>query len=228
MTQQPPRVAIYWVPDAGSELERFGQTLFAQPPLNEAHPLFPGLDASTVAEAVKQPARYGLHATIKAPFRLKAGLSVENLQAELEAFTRRRKCRTSGSLRLTSGNRYITLIPTPPRFELEWLEAECVTHFDRFRAPLDEEDRARRSLDPGMVRERQYLEELGYPYVLSAFRFHITLMGPLSEPGFSRMLEALKPVVSAFEKPLVIRELALVGDPGHGGTFQVLSRHRFL
>jgi hypothetical protein len=44
-----------------------------------------------------------------------------------------------------------------------------VREFDRYRAPLTEEDRARRRPERLSERQREYLERWGYPYVLEEF-----------------------------------------------------------
>ncbi len=136
------RVAIYWAPAAGSALEQFGRTWLASDAgARECY----GLAPDFVERAVASPRRYALHATLKAPFRLREGVSLEAVRSELAAFAgKRRRCRT-GPLRLIRFSRYLALTAQPPAADLDWLAAECVTHFDRFRSPLSQEDRDRRA-----------------------------------------------------------------------------------
>ncbi len=112
--------------------------------------------------------------------------------------------------------------------DIDWLAAECVTHFDRFRAPLNEEDRNRREIDAMSAREAAFLEEFGYPYVLSDFRFHISLAGPLESADLGEVSKALAPRLAPFlVEPLSIEDLTLLGEPLGGGVFQPISRRRF-
>src|SRR5262249_36490571 len=65
------RYALYYAPEEGSALGRFGSEWFAREDLR----------AFTVA-----PRRYGFHATLKAPFRLARGERVEDLVRALKRF----------------------------------------------------------------------------------------------------------------------------------------------
>jgi hypothetical protein len=112
--------------------------------------------------------------------------------------------------------------------DIDWLAAECVTQFDRFRAAPDEEDRSRRELDDLSPQEEAFLRDFGYPYVLSAFRFHISLAGPLDSVELDTVAKALEPHLACFmREPFEIKDLSLLGEPRSAGVFEVISRHRF-
>jgi hypothetical protein len=55
-----------------------------------------------------------------------------------------------------------------------------VTHFEPWRAALSTEDIDRRKPAQLGARQRQLLEQYGYPYVLDEFRFHMTLSSPVT------------------------------------------------
>src|SRR5262249_11713231 len=139
-----------------------------------------GLAPSLAARAVKSPARYRLHATLKAPLRLREGMNAEDLQKALDSFCAARRGPSGGTLALAIFQNYLGLVLPARTADIDWLAAECVTHFDRFRAPLDGTDRDRRAEALFSPLEQAYFESFGYPYVLSAFRFHISLAGPLT------------------------------------------------
>jgi hypothetical protein len=224
------RYAIYWAPNLSSPIAQFGREWLGGDPETgapcERRDAF-GLDANLVEKATASPRRYGLHATIKAPFRLAAGTSQAALSEAIAAFCGRRRPVCSGPLRLHRFARYLALVPASDRAGIEWLEAECVTHFDRFRAPLTDADRARR---PGNLPplEEQHFEQFGYPYIFSRFFFHITLAGPLSDDELSRVEAALAPAVAPFTQAAFnIEDLCLAGDPGGGAMFEIAGRYPF-
>jgi hypothetical protein len=221
------RYAIYWAPRPDSPLAAFGREwLGADPETGEApgRREMLGLDAGLVERATVTPRVYGLHATMKAPFRPAPGLDEAQLAEALAEFCAPRRRFAAGPLRLARFDRWIALIPTAPLADLNWLADQCIVHFDRFRAPLSEEDRARR----GPVRDplhALYLEQFGYPAIFSAFGFHITLAGPLPAQELDAVENALRPAVTRFtETPFTVEELCWFGDPGGGRLFKVCSR----
>lgn len=224
------RYTLYWTPEASTPLAVFEREWFGRC-LETGEEDLPrnsfGLDTELADRAIASPRRYGLHATIKAPFRPWDSVGESDLAEAIRAFCVRRRAPRAGRLRLHRFSRYLALVPEAERAELEWLEAECVTHFDRFRAPLDDSDRARRSaeLPPD---ERALLEQFGYPYIFSKFFFHITLAGPLSPDELEAVEAALSPAVEPFtQQPFTMRELCLLGDPGGGALFQLCGRFPF-
>lgn len=222
------RYAIYWLPGPSAQLAAFARNWLGGDPETGkalgARALY-GLDADLVERATTSPRRYGCHATIKAPFRLRDGASEADLSAALADFCSRRRRTRSGRLRLRRLSRYLALTLADGAAEVDWLADECVTHFDRFRAPLSEADRARRPRDiPPLARE--HLEQFGYSDIFSRFLFHITLAGPLEAAELARVKTALAPAVEPFTRePFSIEDLCLCGDPGQGELFKVLSRH---
>ncbi len=214
------RYAIYWTPASGTPLAEFGAVWFG------GFATF-GLAADLVARATKAPAAYGLHATLKAPFRLKEDASPKALQAALEEFCASRQPPVAAPLKFGRYQRYLTLMLQGDEADIDRLAAGCVTHFDRFRAPTSEEDRRRREIGEMTPRQAAYLEEFGYPYILSDFRFHISLAGPLEETDLDAVENALAAhLAPAMAAPLRIGELTLLGEPCDGGVFQQISRHR--
>jgi hypothetical protein len=216
------RYAIYWAPKRDSALAEFGDAWFGRGEASARNTH--GLDSALVERATGGPSRYGLHGTVKAPFRLRTGCTRDDLCGELFAFCARRRRVICGNLRLHRFARYLALIPEVPRADLEWLASECVTHFDRFRAPLTPEERARRSGDLP-ARESLLLEQFGYPHIFERFFFHITLAGPLDENELKRVEDAIAPALEAFTRyAFRFEELCIFGDPGGGAPFSISSR----
>jgi hypothetical protein len=215
------RYAIYWTPAPGTPLAELGALWFGG---LETFGLNPGL----AARATKAPSPYGLHATFKAPFRLREGISPRDLQEALEDFCNGMRPPPACQLAFARHQRYLTLMLKGHEADIDWLAAECVTHFDRFRAPLEDKDRKRREIDVMSPRQAALLENFGYPYVLSEFRFHISLAGPLNDRDMDEVEKALAPhMAPVLAAPLQIHALTLLGEPCDGGIFQPISRHPF-
>jgi hypothetical protein len=222
------RYSIYWLPGPRTALAALARNWLGGDPetgeawsARERH----GLDADLVERATASPRRYGCHATIKAPFRLREDATEADLSAALADFCHRRRHVSAGRLRLHPLSRYLALTLADRAAEVDWLADECVTHFDSFRAPLSEADQARRPRDlPPLA--LQHLEQFGYADIFSRFLFHITLAGPLEAGDLTRVTAALAPAVEPFTgETFSIEDLCLCGDPGQGGLFKVLSRH---
>jgi Protein of unknown function (DUF1045) len=222
MRERYQRYAIYWTPEPGSDFASFGERWFG--PAGETF----GLTPSLAARAVKSPASYRLHATLKAPFRLREGAHAGDLQDALESFCALRRGPTGGALTLAIFQNYLGLVLSARTADIDWLAAECVTHFDGFRAPLNGPDRDRRAEAAFTPAEQAFFEGFGYPYVLSAFCFHISLAGPLPAAQLNEISAALAPqLVPLMAAPFLIDSLSLLGEPHGGGIFEPLSRHPF-
>jgi hypothetical protein len=89
------RYAIFWLPEPDSALTRFGVRWFGEDEREQAK--F-GLPAALVARALAAPVRYRLHATLKAPFRLRKGTDPAGLQDELARFCAKRRAARAGRL----------------------------------------------------------------------------------------------------------------------------------
>jgi hypothetical protein len=216
------RYAIYWTPQPGSGLAAFGEAWFG--PKRQTY----GLEPELVKRAIKAPSRYGLHATLKAPFRLREGASEGDLQQALDAFCSKRRAPSGGALKLAQFQRYLGLVLDGKTAGIDWLADECVTHFDRFRAPFDQSDRDRRAHAILSAAEEAFLQNFGYPFVLSEFQFHLSLAGPLEKEELEAVAEALRPHLQRFmAEPLKIDGLSLLGERADG-MFEIVSRHPFL
>jgi hypothetical protein len=219
MAKRYQRYAIYWTPRPESELAAFGAQWFAEAAAVS------GLDAELAAHAVKAPARYGLHATLKAPFPLREDASEAELRGALDAFCTTRRAPNGGAFTPASFQGFFGLVLSRRTADIDWLAAECVTRFDSFRAPG-----GRSGVPPDgelSAQEEAFVEEFGYPYVLSAFQFHVTLAGPLGEAELNEVAAKLEPHLAPFlTAPAVIDGLTLLGERD-SGLFEIVSRHPF-
>ena len=179
-----PRYAIYYIPEPGSDLDRFGTELLGYDAYSGEDVAFPhGIlhMAPDWRELTHDPRKYGFHATLKAPLSLAPGKTEAELLAACEAFANTPRQIPVIRPIVNSIGGFIAVVPANPSPELEGLAADCVREFDSFRAPLTSEDRARRNPSMLTARQRSRLDRWGYPYVMEDFRFHMTLTGRLGD-----------------------------------------------
>jgi putative phosphonate metabolism protein len=223
------RSAIYFAPAAGSALEAFGCGWLGRgldgAPL--AQPAVPGIDPARLFAITGSPRHYGFHATLKAPFGLADGYSPADLDAAAEAFVRDRAA-FAIPLQVGSLGGFIALVPAAPSAALDALAADCVEAFDRFRAPLEAAELARRRVAGLTPRQDRNLLRYGYPYVLDDFRFHMTLTERLQAPERDQVLallaERAAPICAT---PLTIDAIATFEQPARDAPFVLRRRFAF-
>ncbi|WP_289014514.1 DUF1045 domain-containing protein [uncultured Methylobacterium sp.] len=214
-TDAPIRYALYFTPPAGSDLARFGDSVLGG--------TLPGLapdEAAALAALSAGPRIYGFHATLKAPMRLAPGGTEADLAASCRLLAAHRAPLRAGPLRVARLGAYLALVPEAAPPALALLAAECVAALDPFRAPLSEAERSKRRparLDP---RRRALLERWGYPDVFEAFRFHMTLLGPLTPEAQESWHGRLSRAFAGSD--LVIDALTLLRQAGRGPFREIL------
>jgi putative phosphonate metabolism protein len=229
VTQGYARYAIYWAPEPGDLLQAFGAAWLGHEPDATRAPVhdrsFLGLSAGFVEQITADPRHYGLHATLKAPFRLQAAASADDLVGAAAKIATATHAFTTPPLRLSRLHGFLALRPSGACEALDVLAARCVMELDALRAPLDDRERARRKPEGLSPRQRALLDTWGYPYVLSEYGFHITLTGRLRQAEHAIAEPVLAAATMPFcAAPLPIRSIALFGDPGGAQPFQLLQR----
>ena len=184
-----------------------------------AHPAVAGLDVATLTET---PRKYGLHATLKPPFGLAEGTTADGLLAEFEALCTRLSPVTLDGLALTPLGRFLALTPEGGTAALNAMAAEVVRGLDTFSAPPAEADLARRRQANLTPAQEANLSQWGYPYVMEAFRFHVTLTGKLPKSDLPQVTAALAPYIAPhLPQPFVLSSLTLVGQAEDGMFHEV-------
>ncbi len=203
------RYAIYYAPARGSALDARAEAWLAQ---------------ADLALLTVSARRYGFHATLKAPMALAAGQSPAELVAALAAFAATRAPVAIGDLapRLLEG--FLALTPEPQLAALTAFAADVVAAFEPFRAPLPDEERARRLKAPLTPRQVELVDAYGYPYVLEQFQFHMTLTDRLPEAGREALVEAARGwFAPALNPPPMLDRLVLFREAGPGAAFERLN-----
>jgi putative phosphonate metabolism protein len=224
-----PRYAVYFVPAAQNTLYLFGSALLGYDCFTGTEIRFPQMlpvPEPAWRELTQEPRRYGFHATLKAPFHLADGADETGLIEAFRTFCRSDAVAAAFTPVVTVIEGFIAIMPSVSEPAVDRLAAACVTAFDRFRAPLDARDRARRLATSLSERQARYLERWGYPYVFEDFRLHLTLTGRLSTERQEVVLPFLRERFAAVRGPGPVRidAIALLRQDDAQARFRILSR----
>ena len=188
------RFAIYAAPRADGALWQVANAWLGRDPASGAalaRSALAGFSAARCAEITEAPRHYGFHATLNPPFRMAPGCREAALIAALAAFARERTAIVLPPLAVTALGGFLALTCTRACPEIDRLAEDCLRRFDRFRSPMDGAERAD-SRPSGLTgAQERNLAQWGYPYVLEAFRFHMTLTGRLAAEERARAAAAL-------------------------------------
>lgn len=215
------RYALYFSPVTNTPLAAFGAAALGrsatQPRLSNGGSPHP--DKARWLALTESPAHYGFHATLKAPFELRSGMSIEALVRELKQFTSELSPIPLEELapRQLSGFAALTLASQPAALRI--LAQKAVEAFEPYRHPLSDADIRRRKQQSLTERQTQLLEQFGYPYVDDEFRFHMTLTGRLNEQD-GDYVEWLKTLYHQFvTSPPMLDQIAIYSQVDRQSPF---------
>lgn len=222
------RYAIYYAPEPDTALFRFARTWFGRDPITGEE-----LQAGDVSElshaewmeAVLPPRMYGFHATLKPPFRLADGISLDRLAEAVAAFARDETPVALGALELAEIGKFLALVPKSRIAGVHDLADACVRVFDSFRAPAPLEETERRRRSGLSARQEEHLKCWGYPYVFDEFRFHMTLTGRLGDDVRPRAKAELdRRLRIVLEDAVTVDAITVFEQPEAGAPFQIWQR----
>jgi putative phosphonate metabolism protein len=182
----PPRDCVLWA-QACRWLGRNPET-----GVLSAQPAVPGYAPQRVRQLTRSPRQYGFHATLKAPFRLVHGVDEPQLMAEVARLVGSLPAIAMPALQVDRLGGFVALRPAGVAAQLMALEQRCVTGLDALRAPLEADERARRHAAGLTPRQKDLLEQWGYPFVLDEYRFHMTLTERLDNADTAYLLPWLQ------------------------------------
>jgi putative phosphonate metabolism protein len=221
-----PRYAIYYAPAPGSALDALGRNWLGRDAVTGAAVEQP--DVPDIHEITAEARHYGFHATLKPPFALAPGRSEAMLMVALAEFAASRRKLVAPPLKLAPISRFLALVPSASAPELHQLADLCVARFDKFRAPPDEAELAKRRASGLTPAQDALLQRWGYPYVFEEFRFHMTLTRRLSAAEQARIEPVLAPLVApAIAGPLLIDALSLFAQADRSSPFRLVRRFPF-
>ncbi|WP_299937425.1 DUF1045 domain-containing protein [uncultured Pelagimonas sp.] len=215
------RFAVYYLPPLGPLTEFGAQWLGWNIDTGSAvaHFDIPDLDVFT-----QTPRKYGFHGTLKPPFRLADGMTLDGLRHAVATLAKTQPAVQIDGLTPIKLGRFWALAPVGDTADLAHLATRIVQDLDGFRAPSTPEDLERRRKANLTLEQVAHLQKWGYPYVLDQFKFHLTLTGKLSKPQ-SRLAEAaLADTLPSLPQPYPINTIALVGERSDG-QFETLHRY---
>ncbi len=224
------RYALYLAPPPDSDLWRFGCEVVGRDALTgrSVDGFAPeGHDVEAWRKLTSEPRRYGFHATLKAPFRLRADLDFVDLMDRVAAFARHYSPFDAGELRVGEmktgdGRAFVVLRPKGGAKELRSFEEKAVRGLDALRAPLTTAERRRSDVARLTPRQRYYLEAWGYPYVIDEFRPHFTLTNAIPDAGSAAKALEWEFRLRVASSALQVDALTLFGERESEGEFEIV------
>lgn len=165
------RFALYWAPELDDPLHAAGSAWLGRDAETGAPVPQPGVPG--IAAITAEPRRYGLHATLKPPFRL--ACSYAELLDAARALAARTAPFALPPLEVADLDGFLALREKVPCPALQALADAAVTTLDACRAPPDPAELAKRRAARLTPAQDALLVRWGYPYVFEEWRFHVTL-----------------------------------------------------
>ena len=188
----------------------------------------PSVDGWSTAEIGRLTASaqmYGFHATLKAPFHLAQGCTVQQLTGAIQELAARTRAFVLPQLEVRSLDGFLALQPQRADARLSALADASVTELDHFRAPPSADELAQRRAVGLSARQQQLLGQFGYPYVLDQFRFHMTLTERLPPVQTKRLRPWLvEYLTDALALPVRCDDLCLFVQRRRGEAFVLQQR----
>jgi hypothetical protein len=176
------RHAAYYAPAEGSPLAQLGAQWLgrcAQSRRAIRQPDFPTISPATFYACTAAAARYGWHATMKAPFALKPSLEMDAIPRAFSALAQSKKALTLPPLTLRNMGDYLALVPNAASSALQELAFDCVRALHPLAEPLSDQQLVQRRRTPLNASQDAMLLQWGYPFVGEEFQWHMTLTGSL-------------------------------------------------
>lgn len=184
--------------------------------------------AATQAAWTQAPRHYGLHATLKPPFRLHENATPEQVHDAARALAIRHVT-FAVTLQLSRLRRFLAWTlsdeDAAAHAPMRRLADDAMASLDALRAPPTPEETARRRSKPLSAEQEAMLARWAYPYAQDTFTFHITLTGALEPDTLTQAQAALvehlggdTPVTTA------VSAVSVYVQP-HAGDDFIVARH---
>lgn len=226
------RYAIYYVPKPDTPLAQFGASWLGRDVATGeavAQPVIRDMDAARLLDITGAPRKYGFHATLKPPFRLAKGCDLNLLDEAIEAFVVAQEPFAVPTLELSELDGFIALRPKKESSTLHQFAEDCVRVFDPFRAPPSKQELEKRLASELTDKQVKLLKKWGYPYVMSEFRFHMSLTERLKGKERMHLMAQLEPIVNdaLSGKHWMFDSIALVIQKTPEAPFEVKKFYTF-
>lgn len=217
------RYALYYAPSPTHALWRAGCEWLQRDPSSAEAP-------APQRAHVREPWRYGFHATLKPPMRLAEGRDESSLHDAVERLAQRTPAFAMPALSVQWLSGFLAIRPAEPlsrRHPLHRLADDAVTQLDAWRAPPTPEETHRRLKLRLDDEQQDLLQRYGYPHVMARWRFHMTLTDSLPhDMGLRAALqrETERHFKTALAQPLVCDAICLFVEPAPGAPFRLAQR----
>jgi len=224
------RFAVYFTPPPGSAWWVAGSRWLGRDAASDTRldqPCFDGLAPERYWQLTAEPARYGWHATLKAPFVLSEGVGLDELRGALQALAASFTAFEIADLRVQKLGGFLALCPEGDKDTINTVASACVTQLDRLAAPLSSDELERRRRKGSLsTQEDALLVRWGYPYVMERYRFHLSLTGNLQgvDDETVQRLERVAQVWFGALPPCAFDGLSLFVEPTKGADFVFVER----
>jgi putative phosphonate metabolism protein len=226
---QPHRVALYWAPRPDSDLWRAGCRWLGRDAAtgeNLAQPLIGGIDPKAFRALTADPRRYGWHATLKPPFRLREDAQLMDVDLAVQKLASRLAMGSMPTLRVAPLGQFLALRPQGSTAAINAIAAACVQALHPLARPLSNDELKRRRHMPLTPKQDALLQRWGYPWVLDEFRLHCSLTGSLNGLDAEQQAALMQTAQRTFDHLLVepLDSIAVFIEPSPGADF-ILHRH---
>jgi hypothetical protein len=224
----PYRCAVYFVPDIHSTWWQAGSAWLGRCAATRKYihqPILEGITSQQQWACTSEPRRYGWHATLKAPFKIRPGEDLRSVLLGLQSLANQLPAFDLPAMHLSLDGGFMSLRPCSDLTQIHETAAACVKAFHRFASPLTEDDLARRRRAPLTPEQDRLMVAWGYPYVFDEFAFHFTLTNTLKGLGEEQQRAWLESAQSHFANLGVCRfdRIALFVEPQAGDDFELIS-----
>ena len=217
------RVALYYAPRPDDPLWSAGNRWLGRDPAScdaLPQPALPDIAAVT-ADA----RRYGFHATLKPPMRLRPGRSWDELRARAAEIAAGVRAFALPPLRVVDLEGFLALGLSAPSQPLRGFVDACVAGVDDFRASPAADELARRGAMRLSPERAAMLERWGYPDVFDTWVFHMTLTRRLTAAEAATYQPAAEAhFAAALNAPRTVRDLCLFVQPTAAAPFMLTTR----
>jgi hypothetical protein len=201
----PFRHAAYFAPALNSQAWDLGSQWLGRCARNSTplySPRFENISSELFDNLTSTPRLYGWHATLKAPFELNTNIRLEELRTAFKQLADNMPEAFHLPLKLVELGDFFALVPSQASPELHRFAERCVKELHPFALPLSESELQRRTGAGLTARQKELLDEWGYPFVMDQFQFHLTLSGSLKHVDH-QVKEDFKTAAQSWYAPLL-------------------------
>ena len=217
------RYAVYWVPKRPDPLARFGYAWTgwcAEQGEHGPRDDFAG-NGLNIRAITRELCGHGIHGVVRSAFRLRSGRSRFSLERALDEIMEDCVAFQLPRLELAVSHRRVALVPTQGSTALD----SFLDRIGTALAPLAGSGAS----TPLKVVNGVNGHAVAGPSGHGAHRFHVPLTDALPEERALEVAGMLKPLVEPIlAHPRMIKDIALMGDPGGGRPLRVLQRYDLL